>query len=102
MTEEKRKARVVMATDSEWQIISERAEKSRMSTSGFIIDRAIAAAGESDDSLPIPLCRRVARDVLVLSRVEELRHQQAGETAAWAELIATAEAVIQTEEAAGR
>ncbi len=95
MTEDNRKARVVMATDSEWQIIGERAEKARMSTSGFIGDRAIAAAqGESDDNLPTPIWRRVARDVLLLSRVEELRYQEAGETGAWEEIVAAAEAPL--------
>jgi len=102
MTEDKRKARVVMATDSEWQMISERAEKARMSTSGFIVDRALAAtARESDDNLPTPLRRRVARDVLILSRVEELRYRAAGEAGAWEEIVATAEAAIETEETAG-
>ncbi len=102
MTEDKRKARVVMATDSEWQIISERAERARMSTSGFIVDRSIAATqGESDDNLPIPLCRRVARDVLALSRIEELRYRDAGKIGEWEEIIATAEAAIETEETAG-
>ncbi len=103
MTEGKRKARVVMATDSEWQIIGERAEKARMSTSGFVVERALATAErESDDNLPAPLRRRVARDVLVLSRIEELRYRETGKTGAWEEIVAAAEAAIETEETASR
>ena len=103
MTDDKRKARVVMATDSEWQIIGERSEAARMSNSSFIVERAIAATEtQSDDNLPIPLRRRVAREVLVLSRVEELRYRQAGETGAWEEIVAAAEAAIEAEETAGR
>ena len=99
---DKRKARTIMATDSEWQIISERAVTARMSTSSFMVERAIAtSAKESDDSLPTALCRRVARDVLALSRMEELRYREAGETGAWEEAVATAEAVIEAEETAG-
>ena len=102
MTGDKRKARIVMATDSEWQIIGERAETARMSTSSFIVDRAIATTQmQSDDSLPTPLCRRVARDVLALARVEELRYQQTGESGAWEEIVAAAEATIKAEETAG-
>ncbi len=101
-TDDQRKARVVMATDSEWQIIGERAEKARMSTSGFIVDRAITATErEPDDNLPAPLRRKVARDVLVLSRIAELRYRQAGETEAWEEIVTTAEATIDAEETAG-
>lgn len=103
MTDDKRRARIVMATDSEWEIIEKRAETARMSTSGFVVGRAIAATErESDDSLPTPLRRRVARDVLVLSRVEELRYRQAGKTGAWEEIVAAAEIAIKAEETAGR
>ncbi len=103
MNGDKRKARVVMATDSEWQIIGERAETARMSISGFIVERAIAATErEPDDGLPIELCRRVARDILILSRVEELRYRQVGEAGAWEEIVAAAEATVKAEETADR
>ena len=102
MTDDKRKARIVMATDSEWQLIGERAETARMSVSRFIVERTLVVAGkESDDNLPIPLRRRVARDVLVLSRVEELRYQQAGDTGEWEKIVAAAEVAIEAEETAG-
>ena len=40
MTDDMRKAHIVMATDSEWQIIGERAETARMSISRFMVERA--------------------------------------------------------------
>ncbi len=103
MTDDMRKAHIVMATDSEWQIIGERAKTARMLISRFMVERALVVTEtESDDSLSAPLRRRVARDVLVLSRVEELRYQHAGDTETWEEIVAAADVAIKAEETAGR
>ncbi len=72
MTDDMRKERIVMATDSEWQIIGERAETARMSISRFMVERAL------------------------------VRHQHAGDNGAWDEIVAAANIAIKAEETAGR
>ena len=72
MTDDMRKAHIVMATDSEWQIIGERAETARMSISRFMVERAL------------------------------VRHQHAGDTGTWDEIVAAANIAIQAKETAGR
>ncbi len=69
MTNDMRKAHIVMATDSEWQIIGERAKTARMSISRFMVERAL------------------------------VRYQHAGDTETWEEIVAAADVAIKAEEA---
>ena len=65
------KAHIVMATDSEWQIIGERAKTARMSISRFMVERALVG------------------------------HQHAGDTGTWDEIVAAANIAIKAKETAG-
>ena len=69
MTNDMRKAHIVMATDSEWQIIGERAKTARMSISRFMVECAL------------------------------VRYQHAGDTETWEEIVAAADVAIKAEEA---
>ena len=94
---EKRKARCVMATDSEWRRISERAEAAGKTISRFVVERLLDPPRD-DGPLPVSLQRRMARDVLVLSRIEELRYGEAGAVEDWNGIVAAADAEIAEEE----
>lgn len=67
-----RKQRAIMATDSEWQVIRDRAQAAGMPISRFIVERLTEKEPEMA-ALPASILRRMAREVLVLSRIEELR-----------------------------
>ncbi len=67
-----RKQRAIMATDSEWQVIRERAQAAGMPISRFIVER-LTEKEQQMSALPASILRRMAREVLVLSRIEELR-----------------------------
>ncbi|MCY4608624.1 MAG: hypothetical protein OXD40_08515 [bacterium] len=77
---EKRRARCVMATDSEWQRIGERAAADGLSISDHVVR-----------SLLVPLSwyavqHRVARAVLVLERIEKMRFDEADMGTTWEEI----------------
>ncbi|MDE0407454.1 MAG: hypothetical protein OXN81_06295 [Alphaproteobacteria bacterium] len=75
---EKRRQHAIMVTDSEWRRLTERAKAAGMPVSRFIVHRlAEADSGPPPDrgpgGLPAPVWRRVAREVLLLGRLEEER-----------------------------
>ena len=87
---EKRKARCVMATDSEWQRIREGAEAARLSISDHVLRVLLAPPPPPADAggavLPARVQHRVARAVLVLELIEKLRLDHAGLGTAWDEI----------------
>ena len=91
-----------MITDSEWRRIGERARAAGMPVSRYIAHRL---AGP-EEALPEPepwtgLLRRVAREAMILSRIEELRLANNGEQETWAAVAAEVDAVLATEESVG-
>ena len=97
----RRRARSIMATDSEWQLIAERAEAAGLPISRYVVQRLTVPPRPPEQRLPLELQRRVARQVLVLSKLEELRFRADQNPAEWAALLADAEAEITAEEAQG-
>ena len=96
---EKRKARCVMATDTEWRRITERAGKAGLTISRFAVQRLLEPAGGTP--APPVLPRQVARDLRVLVAIEERRFREDNAGAEWDELVAGAEAELDGEEAMG-
>ena len=90
-----------MATDSEWQLISELAAVAGMPISRYVVQQLMEPPRPPTEGLPLELQRRVARQVLVLSKVEELRYREAKVADQWSALVADAEAEISAEEAQG-
>lgn len=76
--EDRRRQRSVTLTDSEWRRLKERADEAGMPVSRFIVHRlAEEDPGPPPDrgpgGLPAAVWRRVAREVLLLGRLEEER-----------------------------
>ncbi|MDE0523885.1 MAG: hypothetical protein OXH79_18215 [Boseongicola sp.] len=73
-----RRQRGLMATDAEWERISQAAGANGMEISRYVVSRALAP-----DALPREVLRRAVREALVLSKLEERRLREAGAGAAW-------------------
>ena len=76
-----RRQRAVMASDSEWNLITERAERAGMELSRYIVH-----ASTRPEALPATLLRRVVREVVLLSRLEQVRWEDLGAEGRWREL----------------
>ena len=71
----KRKPRSIMATDSEWTRIRERAERERIPISRYVVRQSLATVERpaQEGRLPLSVQWRMARDIRVLLRLEELQ-----------------------------
>ena len=102
---EKRRARCVMATDSEWQRIREGAASARLSISDHVVRVLLAPPSPpSDDTgtaLPARVQHRVARAVLVLECIERLRLDKADMGTAWEEIVTEVDDWLEGETALG-
>ena len=100
---EKRKRRCVMATDSEWTRMRERAAADEKSCSEFIVRRCLDAPAPvaPEPALPAPVLRRVARTVLVLEEMERLRLMKENSEADWNAALARADEWLDGEKALG-
>lgn len=97
--DERRKARTVMATDTEWLQIGAHAGKAGLSVSRFVVRRLTEPVGET--AVGPGLARQAARDLRVLVKIEERRFREENASEAWYELVAEAEAEMDGEEALG-
>ncbi len=71
-----RRQHAIMVTDSEWVRLTERARAAGMPVSRFIVHRLAEedpAPDRGPGGLPAAVWRRVAREVLLLGRIEEQR-----------------------------
>ena len=76
--EDRRRQHAITVTDSEWRRLTERAKAAGMPVSRFIVHRlAEADPGPPPDrgpgGLPASVWRRVAREALLIGRIEEQR-----------------------------
>ena len=96
---EKRKRRCVMATDSEWSRMREKAAADGKSCSEFIVrcclDGGTPAAQEP--ALPAPVLRRIARSVMALEEMERLRLIGEGSEGDWHAALAKADRWLDSE-----
>ena len=76
-----RRQRAVMASDAEWALIAERAERAGMELSRYVVH-----ACTRPEALPDTLLRRMVREVVLLSRLEQVRWEDLGAQARWREL----------------
>ena len=99
----RKRARSVMADDSEWRLIGRRARAAGVSISQFVVGRALepAHAPSEQDSLPPAVARAAAVDARALVLAERLRFEGAGAEAAWRRLVEEAEAAVAADEALG-
>ncbi len=104
-TGEKRRARCVMATDSEWQRIREAAAAAGLSISDYVLWVLLTVPSRPPDdtgtALPTRVQRRVARAVLVLECIERLRLDKADMGAAWQEIVSEVDEWLEGETVLG-
>ena len=103
--EERRRQRAVMATDSEWAMVRERAAAAGMDVSRFIVERLTAPvpAHDPSDQLRdlVSATGRIERAVRVLYEVERQRVEDHAGPGTWEALVRGAEARVDLEEALG-
>ena len=100
---EKRKRRCVMATDSEWSRMREKATADGKSCSEFIVRCCLAdgTPAAPEPALAAPVLRRIARSVLVLEEMERLRLIREGSEKDWNKALADADRWLDDEGAFG-
>ncbi len=96
-----RKQRAVKATDSEWDLVRERAKAARMSASGYVVRRALAPERAPGPSLATIAARldRIETAVLTLAEVERMRLAERGEDDGWTAALRRVELRLRTERA---
>ena len=73
-----------------------------MPISRYVVQCVIGRDAQKEEPvLPAGVARRVARDLLVLARIQELRFEEAGAREDWLKLLEEADAIIEAEKAAG-
>ena len=93
----RRKARSIMATDSEWARIRERADALDMPISRFVVRQALTTTAPQPAGLPVNLQRSLAHRLMVLARIEQYRFERAGESDAWLAVGEEIEALLEAE-----
>ena len=98
----RKKARSVMADDSQWRLIGARARAAGMSVSRFVVERALEPARlpVERDTVPAAVQRRAAVDLRTLALAERLRFEHNDAGASWRRLVEEAEASVAADEAA--
>ena len=111
----KRKARSIMASDSEWARIGERARALDMPISRFVVQHIlgtttrpqdvtitrpqnVTTSGPQSPGLPADLQWRLAHHLLVLARIERYRFERTNEGEAWQAIEEEAEALLDGKE----
>ena len=100
---EKRKRRCVMATDSEWSRMREKAAADGKSCSEFIVRRCLAdgTPAAPEPALSARAMRRIARSVLALEEMERMRLIMEGSEGDWNAALDRADRWLDDEAALG-
>ncbi len=103
--EGRKRQRAVMATDSDWQALKERADAAGMDVSRFILERLTAPVAVPVDPVMTRdlagTVARIERMVRVLYEVEKERVEGSAGADTWQALVRRAGARIDAEEALG-
>ena len=101
----RKRQRAVMATDSDWLALKERADAAGMDVSRFILERLTAPVTVPEEAvltrdLAVGLAR-IERMVRVLYEVEKERVEESAGAETWQALVRRASARIDAEETLG-
>ena len=96
---EKRKGRLVRATDAEWARVRDDAGAAGLSISAYVMRTLLKRPGPAEPALPPALQRRLARAVLILERLERLRFEKQGGVDVWRAMVAEIEGWIDLDAA---
>ena len=101
----RKRQRAVMATDSDWQAVRERADAAGMDVSRFILERLTAPVAVPEDPVTVRdlagAVARIERAVRVLYEVEKQRVEDTAGAETWQVLVRRAGARVDAEEALG-
>ena len=101
----RKRQRAVMATDSDWQTVQERAHAAGMDVSRYVVERLTAPSPVQEDSAAIRelagAIARIERAVRVLYEVEKQRVEDSAGAETWEDLVRRAKARVDAEEALG-
>ena len=100
--EGRKRQRAVMATDSDWQTVRERADAAGMDVSRFIVERLTAPVEVREDRAAVRdlagAVARIERTVRVLWEVEKRRVEDGAGAETWEALVRRAGARVDAEE----
>ena len=103
--EGRKRQRAVMATDSDWQAVRERADAAGMDVSRFIVERLTAPVEAPEDRAAVRdlagAVARIERTVRVLWEVEKRRVEDGAGAENWELLVRRAGARVDAEESLG-
>ena len=103
--EERKRQRAVMATESDWQTVRERADAAGMDVSRFIVERLTAPSPVPEDRAATRelagAVARIERAVRVLYEVEKQRVEDSAGVETWEALVRRAGVRVDAEEALG-
>ena len=103
--EGRKRQRAVMATDSDWQAVRERADAAGMDVSRFIVERLTAPVEVPEDRAAVRdlagAVARIERTVRVLWEVEKRRVEDGAGAETWELLVRRAGARVDAEESLG-
>ena len=103
--EGRKRQRAVMATDSDWQAVRERAAAAGMDVSRFIVERLTAPVEVPEDRAAVGelggAVARIERTVRVLWEVEKRRVEDGAGAETWEALVRRAGARVDAEESLG-
>ena len=103
--EVRKRQRAVMATDSDWETVRERADAAGMDVSRFVVERLTAPAAVPESGAATRelagAVARIERAVRVLYEVEKQRVEDSAGAETWEALVRRAAARVDAEEALG-
>ena len=100
----RKRQRAVMATDSDWETVRERADAAGMDVSRFVVERLTAPAAVPEEGAMRDLAgtvARIERAVRVLYEVEKQRVEDSAGAETWEVLVRRAGVRVDAEEALG-
>ena len=101
----RKRQRAVMATDSDWQTVQERAHAAGMDVSRYVVERLTAPSPVQEDSVATRelagAVARIERAVRVLYEVEKQRVEDSAGAETWEALVRRAGVRVDAEEALG-
>ena len=101
----RKRQRAVMATDSDWETVRERADAAGMDVSRFVVERLTAPAAVPDNGVATRelagAVARIEREVRVLYEVEKQRVEDGAGAETWEVLVRRAAVRVDAEEALG-
>ena len=97
----RRRPRQIEATDSEWQQLGEQAAAAGLTVSDLIVQSLLAPPEPPLHGLPPAVQWRMARELALLVRIEEVRLRARGEDGVWHAIVAEVTADLDTEAVLG-